>query len=92
MTSLIFYTTVGCHLCEQAEHMLRQLQAEHCFEWRAVDIANDTDLMALYGTRIPVLKRVGTTLELGWPFDNPMLVEFLQVETELIADKGSGIP
>ena len=77
MTSLVFYTTVGCHLCEEAEQMLRQMQAQHYFEWQAVDIADDVELVRLYGIRIPVLKILGANNELRWPFDPLMLVEFL---------------
>lgn len=33
-----------------------------------IDIANDDLLIQQYGTRIPVLKRDDTQLELEWPF------------------------
>ena len=58
--------------------MLRHLQDEHSFEWQVVDIADDPELVTLYGIRIPVVKKAGTTIELGWPFDPLMLIEFLQ--------------
>jgi len=92
MTSLVFYTTVGCHLCEEAEQMLRQMQAQHYFEWQAVDIADDVELVRLYGIRIPVLKILGANNELRWPFDPLMLVEFLPVHIQNSEIKGSGIP
>jgi len=64
---LTLYGTVGCHLCDQAEALLRQAAAARRVEWRYVDIADDDALVERYGTRIPVL--INTRgLELGWPF------------------------
>jgi hypothetical protein len=70
---LILYGTSNCHLCEQAEEILRgmEIAAEH------VDIAEDDGLMVQYGTRIPVLRRVDNALELGWPFDAEAVARFM---------------
>ena len=57
-------TTLGCHLCEQAEALLRQ--AAPLAEIVKVDIAEDDALIEAYGERIPVLRYAGR--ELGWPF------------------------
>lgn len=71
MIAITFYTTAGCHLCEQAQDLLQQCQA-----WpltvSAIDIALNNDLVEQYGTRIPVLKFTDQT-ELNWPFDLKML-------------------
>lgn len=76
MTKIIFYTTLGCHLCEEAEQLLRHLVSVKDVEIEAVDISNTEALVALYGIRIPVLKRGDTEQELGWPFDYPQLLHF----------------
>jgi arsenate reductase-like glutaredoxin family protein len=67
------YGTACCHLCEEAQAILHELgiQAEH------VDIADDDDLLEKYGIRIPVLKRLDTGAELGWPFDGAAVSRFL---------------
>lgn len=64
---LTLYGTPGCHLCDQAEALLRQAAAARPLAWRYVDIALDDALVARYGTRIPVLV-TGEGRELGWPF------------------------
>ena len=57
-------TTLGCHLCEQAETLVRQ--ALPGVEIVKVDIAEDDALIERYGTVIPVLRH--GTRELRWPF------------------------
>jgi glutaredoxin len=71
--SLVLYGTSCCHLCEQAEAMLREagIDAEH------VDIAEDDGLLEKYGTRIPVLRRGDNGRELGWPFDAGAVASFI---------------
>lgn len=69
------YGTACCHLCEEAQAILHGLgiRAEH------VDIAGDDELLEKYGIRIPVLKRVDTGAELGWPFDAEAVARFLEL-------------
>ncbi len=71
--ALILYGTQACHLCEEAGAMLAGLgiEAAHC------DIIDDDGLVELYGVRIPVLKRLDTGAELGWPFDAAAIARFL---------------
>lgn len=64
---LVLYGTRGCHLCDQAEALLRQASGARAIEWRYVDIALDDALVVRYGTRIPVLV-TGGGQEMGWPF------------------------
>lgn len=45
----------NCHLCHVALRIARHVQLDIPFTLRAVDITNDTDLLALYGHRIPVV-------------------------------------
>lgn len=64
MTLPILYHTDGCHLCDQAMALLTQCQ----IDYQLVDIVFDQSLVALFGTRIPVLENdKGQHLE--WPFD-----------------------
>jgi len=70
---LLLYSTSHCHLCEQAKVLLAQtgVYAKH------VDIVEDDALLEIYGTRIPVVKRLDNGEELGWPFDVALLLRFL---------------
>ena len=76
---LLFFTTLGCHLCEQAEQILSSVahfqRAELAVD--VIDIADDEALVETYGIRIPVFKRVCDGVELGWPFGEEQLVHFL---------------
>ena len=65
--ALVLYGTRGCHLCDEAERLLKAAAGARALDWRYVDIALDDALVARYGTRIPVL-RAGDGRELGWPF------------------------
>ncbi len=64
---LTLYGTQGCHLCDEAECLLKKTAAARRIEWQYVDIALDDGLVARYGERIPVL-RAADGRELGWPF------------------------
>lgn len=68
------YTTSACHLCELAEALLQDanLTAE------SIEIADDDALVAHYGIRIPVLKRLDTQAELNWPFTGQDILHFMQ--------------
>jgi glutaredoxin len=71
--NLKLYGTAFCHLCEQAETVLREIGIEADY----IDIADDDELLEKYGIRIPVLKRADTGTELGWPFDAVAISRFL---------------
>jgi hypothetical protein len=43
-----------------------------------VDIADDETWFEAYSLRIPVLRRVDTGAELGWPFSADEVVAFLR--------------
>lgn len=80
MSALVFYTTAGCHLCEDAEAILnycRQYRPD--LSWETVEIADDEALVQQYGLRIPVIKSVVTQAELGWPFDAGQVMELFGV-------------
>jgi len=75
---LLFYTTAQCHLCELAEALLVSTPMERPIPVSVVDIAQSEQLVARYGTRIPVLRRSDTGHELNWPFTQDQLLSFLQ--------------
>ncbi|MFO1372500.1 MAG: glutaredoxin family protein [Candidatus Competibacteraceae bacterium] len=63
--ALILYVTCSCHLCEQAEELLLQVEGVNV---ALVEVADDPELLERYGSRIPVLRRPDTDSELDWPF------------------------
>ena len=69
------YGTAFCHLCDEAKSVLQEIGIEADI----IDIADDDDLLEKYGVRIPVLKRLDTEAELGWPFDVAAVVAFLKL-------------
>ncbi|WP_394205493.1 glutaredoxin family protein [Shewanella waksmanii] len=73
--ALILYHTEHCHLCEQAAEMLTGAN----IAFTHVDICEDNDLAERYGITIPVLQRLDTKQELGWPFDLSQIHAFLGV-------------
>ncbi|MFA7553622.1 MAG: glutaredoxin family protein [Spongiibacteraceae bacterium] len=76
MKTLVLYTTLGCHLCEQALALIEPvLSAE--YQISEVEISESDHLMAVYGIRIPVIQRQDTGAEIGWPFDQQQFRRFL---------------
>ncbi len=93
LPSFYLYTTLGCHLCDEAELVIDDLRSQ-MFEHFALsdgaavkqqeffivtrfDIASDDRLIERYGTRIPVLLSEDKKQELDWPFDVQSLYEFM---------------
>ena len=70
------YSTVGCHLCEQAKVILWPLLLQYQFRLNEIDIATDDALIEQYGTRIPALGVANHTTELNWPFNAQQVDEF----------------
>ncbi len=48
-------TRQGCHLCEEAETLLRALSAELGFDYREADVDAVPELRAEYSDRVPVI-------------------------------------
>lgn len=67
------YGTSCCHLCEAAEALLDRAGVSPLH----IDIADNDGLLEKYGMRIPVVRRIDTGAELGWPFDYDAVVQFL---------------
>ena len=55
MKRVTLYTRVGCHLCEEAERILREERAVTPFRLELVDIDRDPELVRRYGVRVPVV-------------------------------------
>jgi len=52
---LTLLTRRECHLCEDAEAVLRQVQSEVPFRYEKIDIDSDRGLLELYGDQVPVV-------------------------------------
>ncbi len=72
---LILYSTLGCHLCEQAQQIIHGVLGVMVTE---VDIADDEQLLERYAIRIPVLQRTDTQAEIGWPFGSQEVATLLR--------------
>ena len=70
------YATSHCNLCELAHAIVLQMQ--DCITVNIIEIAYDETLLADYGLRIPVLKRLDTQTELNWPFSEMEVRAFLK--------------
>lgn len=54
MKTVTLYTRVGCHLCENAEHVITQVAAGRA-RVEVVDIDADPALTGRYTVRVPVV-------------------------------------
>lgn len=77
MKTLTLYTTLGCHLCEQAKALAWPVLSEYHYRLQEVEIADDPTLLERYGVRIPVMAVDGDQQGLGWPFDEHALKAYL---------------
>lgn len=82
MSRFCLYTTDCCHLCDLAKALCEPFLHNAGFTLDIVDIADDETMVAIYGTRIPVLKDTLQDQELGWPFDAIALAAFVQSNSE----------
>ena len=59
----------GCHLCHEARQMVEDALVDFrgLVSFCEIDIADDSELLATYGTRIPVLRYRESML--FWPFE-----------------------
>jgi glutaredoxin len=60
--AVTLYTRAGCHLCEEAERVLRAEQAVTAFWLELVDVDRDPALARRYGVRVPVVAVDGVEL------------------------------
>lgn len=78
MSQLILYYQPECHLCDEAEDLLRAAGLGESY--LKVDIETDLELLKRYGIYVPVLERKDNQKELFWPFDHGELAAFLESE------------
>lgn len=74
---LLLYTTAGCHLCEQAKTVLWPVVSQFQLSLREVDIAENDEMIARYGLRIPVVARTDGGEELDWPFTTEQVARLM---------------
>ena len=55
MNTVTLYSRIGCHLCEDAEAILKSLQGELSFDLEVIDIDKDPSLINLYSDQVPVI-------------------------------------
>jgi hypothetical protein len=68
MQHVLLYTTLGCHLCDDALAIAQPILAKNGWSLSLVEIADSPELVDKYGIRIPVLARADSHNEIGWPF------------------------
>lgn len=74
MDKFTLYHTEGCHLCEQALELLNAQLLPQQIILR--DIVEESELIEKYQYTIPVVAN-NNNQELGWPFDEQKLKEFI---------------
>ena len=77
MSQVLLYTTLGCHLCDDALAIAQPILDRTGWEVSLVEIADSQELMSKYGIRIPVLARLDNQKEIGWPFGIEEIEELL---------------
>ncbi len=55
MLEVVLYSKPGCCLCDEVKAQLRKLQQVHAFEWREVNILEDTAVLDKFKDEIPVV-------------------------------------
>ncbi len=75
---IVFYTTEGCSLCDQALDMMITTPQLSGNNLHAVDIAFDDELLEQYAEKIPVVSVAGITLL--WPFTVQEIVNLIEKE------------
>ena len=67
MIPITLFTTTGCHLCELANDLLLQINLSSSLAITYTEIGDDDELVARYGTSIPVVEFADGS-QLNWPF------------------------
>ncbi len=75
--AFILYHTQGCHLCEQAESLIRPLLNPGT-ELQLVDLLEDADALAVYAEKIPVFVNTQSKDVLCWPFNAQDVMHFIE--------------
>jgi len=79
MPQLLLYGTIGCHLCDEAEQLIREILPLNLLdELRIIDIIDNDKLYDHYHLTIPVLTIQPQNIELSWPFTKEDLKALLK--------------
>ncbi|MEI6354034.1 MAG: glutaredoxin family protein [Methylococcus sp.] len=73
--------TEGCHLCKEAEALLRAAlkHREPLLTVEIIDIIDDPPLYERFGTKIPVIQISTLDPPLTWPFDSGEIEAYLNL-------------
>ncbi|MBV1906308.1 MAG: glutaredoxin family protein [Pseudomonadales bacterium] len=74
---LTLYSTSACHLCEQAISLLSNIPEVSEFKVVIQDISESVELVERFGLRIPVVQADSTACDLGWPFNEEDVKQYL---------------
>jgi len=55
MPKVTLYTRAGCHLCDDAKHVLLAARGRAEFDYQEVDIDSDPELARRYNDEVPVI-------------------------------------
>ncbi|MGI1678285.1 MAG: glutaredoxin family protein [Cellvibrionaceae bacterium] len=90
MKKIVLYSTLGCHLCEQAKSLVLPIASGLNYQVNEIDIADSEELVERYGISIPVLMlcddeaeseiqndKNNIKKELFWPFDADQIFAFI---------------
>lgn len=67
--------TAICHLCENAESLLKDFCLRYPYQYQKIDIVDDEELYQQYKLTIPVIRFKGN--EIGWPFSIAEIETFI---------------
>lgn len=78
MIQLLIFGTSGCHLCEEAELIIKDCLPNSLeLTIETIDIAEQEQWQERFALRIPVLYHPETKKDLGWPFEPSDVKEFI---------------
>ena len=52
---VVIFSRQNCHLCHEAEKIVREVLSEISFELEVINIDGNAELEKLYGTEVPVI-------------------------------------
>lgn len=78
MAEFQLFSTLGCHLCEDAKAILDPLLADVGANYVEEEISENDQWMEAYAIRIPVVRSTRTGEELGWPFDTDVCLNWIK--------------
>jgi glutaredoxin len=55
MRTVVLYSRVGCHLCDDARSVIQAIRAQRPFRFEEIDIEGNDELLRNYAIRIPVV-------------------------------------